>query len=286
MYLIKKLGQLRYIKNPLQIFRIVTSRVKSIELAINYVCNRASICKFCYARHLREDQKKVFLDENDVKEIEKKYHPAHVNITGGEPMMNPNIYKIIKAFSKSTIVSMVTNGDYLVSGDYVKNNKLRELKKAGLNTIQISYGTNYNMKSNEILAKACKNKGLNVCLSVTNIYQERDNIKNAIRIAEKEKYHVLYNTPGCSLEDQFDYQLYFTYRNHSLVREDNLFWNSRDTCPAGVQKFYISADKSLYPCDRMTDKKYESYDEMRKEFSSKRKVYCRRYEQMCEECNK
>lgn len=282
----KKLGQLRYIKNPMQIWRILTSKVKSIEIAVNFVCNKK--CPGCYARNLREEQKNTFLNQEDMKEICKKYKPAHINITGGEPMLNPHILGIVRTVPQSIILSMVTNGDMFIKKEKLKKgtlhivdmDKLQFLKYNGLNSLQISYGSNYNMLQNEILAFGAKEIGLNICLSVTNVYKERDNIKNALKICEENGYHLLFNTPGIGMEDQFDYQTYFTYRNHPLVREDNMFWNGRNTCPAGVQKFYITADKSIYPCDRMHNKKYKTYEKMRKEFKGRQKVYCRRYEDM------
>ena len=295
----KKFGQIRYVKNPLQIYRLLTSKIKSIELAINYVCNKC--CPGCYARNLRKELKSIFLTPKDVKEICDKYKPAHINVTGGEPTLNPNLVEIIKIIPKSIIVSIVTNGDLLCNIGQVKEinllnkfkytrhelyiiniNKINELKKAGLNTIQLSWGSNYDLSQNELLAETCKKEGLNVCLSVTNIYKERKYIKQAIKLAKIQKYHVLFNTPGVGLEDQFDYQTYFTYRNHPLVREDNMFWNN-GFCPAGIQKFYISADKSIYPCDRMLEKKYDSYENMKNEFKKKEKTYCQRYKMMCDE---
>jgi len=283
----KRLGQLRYVKNPLQIWRLLFSRVKSIEIAVNYVCNKK--CPGCYARNLRADQEKMFLTPKDIKEICEKYKPAHINITGGEPMLNPKLFEIIQTIPKSIIVSMVTNGDLFKNPpdvidfeteiDYIK---LWNLKSSGLNTIQISYGSNYNCIWNKELAKYSKREGLNVCLSVTNVYKERKHILQAIRIAEENGYHVLFNTPGVGMEDQFDYQTYFTYRSHPLVREDNMFWNGADVCPAGLKKFYISADKSIYPCDRLHDEKYSSYKEMRKQYKGLKKVYCRRYCKMVE----
>ena len=144
----KKLGQIRYVKNIRQVWRLLTSKVKSIEVAINMVCNKR--CPGCYVRYLREDQEKLFMSPEDIKEICKKYKPAHINITGGEPTLNPQHLDIIKAIPKSVIISLVTNGDTL------NGKKLRKLKEAGLNTLQISYGSNYNMDRNEEIAILAK----------------------------------------------------------------------------------------------------------------------------------
>lgn len=270
-----RLNQLRYLKHPGQLWRVLFGRVKSIEVAILYACNKK--CPGCYAANLRADQEKIFIRPRDIMDMCEKYKPAHINITGGEPMLSPYIFDIINLIDKSTVVSMVTNGDL------IGIEQLELLKKCGLNTIQLSYGSNYNMNRNELVAKWSSCVGLNVCLSVTNIYKERENIKKALKICEENGYQLLFNTPGCGLEPEFDFPTYFTYRNNPVVREDNFFWAGNNVCPAGVQKFYITADKSIYPCDRMLHKKWNSYEEMREYFKKKRKVYCRRYEHICEQ---
>jgi len=99
-------------------------------------------------------------------------------------------------------------------------------------------------------------------------------LKAAIKEAEKSGLHVLWNLPSGGLVKNFDKETYFKYRNHPLVREDNMFWAGKNKCPAGRQKIYITAKKELMPCDRW-HKSYNNLEEMRKDFEGK-KVWCSR----------
>lgn len=262
--MVKKVRQLRYIKNIGQVYRYFTSEIKSIELAVTYRCNYK--CNGCYAEDLKEN---IDLPKEQALYFVEKYKPMHVNITGGEPLLHPDLYKIIKGISKSVVVSMVTNGSLLTK------NKISELKSCGLNTIQISFGENYPIGYNIRMAEEASKQKINVCLSVTNTFNNRDHIKYAITCAENYNYHVLFNLPYGELENTFDKDTYLKYRNHPLVREDNMFWNGWNKCAAGTKKIYITAKGELMPCDRL-HKVYSSYEEMKEEYKNNN-VYCTRW---------
>lgn len=261
-YLRKKLGQARYVKNLGQVWRFFFANVKSIELAITYACNLK--CPGCYAEDLKHA---TMLSKEQVIKFLKKYKPMHVNLTGGEPLLHPQLYGIIKEIPKSIVISLVTNGVLL------NEEKINKLKRAGLNTIQISYGKNYPRENLE-KAKLAKKAGLNTCLSVTNTFSNRQYILEAIKFGEKNKIHVLWNLPSDSLVKDFDREIYFGFRSHPLVREDNMFWAGKNKCPAGREKIYISAKGELMPCDRF-HKVYSDLKSMRKDFQNKN-IWCAR----------
>jgi len=258
------MGQIRYVKRPGQAWRFFFSKIKSIELAITYVCNFK--CPECYAEDLKTKNPTMLTKEQAVGFI-KKYKPMHVNITGGEPMLHPQIYEIIREMPKSVVVSIVTNGSLL------DEEKIKKLRKAGLNTIQISFGKNYPWDNLE-KARLAKKAGINVCLSVTNTQKNKKHILAAIKEAEKCGYHVLWNLPSGGLVKNFDKETYFKYRDHSLVREDNMFWAGKNMCPAGREKIYITAKGELMPCDRW-HKVYPDLETMRKDFKDN-KIWCSR----------
>ena len=261
----KRLGQIRYVKRPSQVYRFLFSKVKSIELAITFVCNFK--CQGCYAEDLKTATP-TMLSKEEVLGFLKKYKPMHVNITRGEPLTHPNLYEIIQETPKSVVVSMVTNGSLL------NEEKINKLKNAGLNTIQISFGKNYPWDNLE-KAKLAKRAGLNVCLSVTNTHKNKKHILAAIEAAEENDYHVLWNLPSDSLVKDFDRETYFKYRSHPRIREDNMFWAGKNRCPAGREKIYITAKGELTPCDRW-HKVYPDLETMRKEFKNKERVWCNR----------
>lgn len=260
----KYLSQLRYIKTLGQVYRYFTSEIKSIELAVTYNCNYKY--KGCYAADLKEN---IFMPRETVKEIIKKYKPMHVNLTGGEPLLHKDIFNIIDGISNSVVVSLVTNGSL------ISLTELKLLKYRGLNTIQLSYGKNYDIIKNGYLAFEAQNLGLNVCLSVTNTFENKQYIEDAISISSFYDYHVLFNLPYGDLEKEFDVETYKKYRNHPVVREDNMFWNGYNKCAAGTKKIYITAKGELMPCDRI-HKVYNSYEEMKREYKNNN-VYCSRW---------
>ncbi len=61
----------------------------------------------------------------------------HVNVTGGEPMVRKDIYDVVDAIPKDVVISLVSNSTLLTK------EKIDKLKKAGLSTIQLSYGAYY-----------------------------------------------------------------------------------------------------------------------------------------------
>ena len=155
----------------------------------------------------------------------------------------------------------------------MNKDSIRRLKASGLNTIQISFGENYpfdNLKK----ARLAKKAGINVCFSVTNTYLNKEYIWLAVIVAKLERYHVLYNLPSGELVKDFDKETYFKYRNHPLVREDNMFWAGKNKCPAGREKIYITAKGELMPCDRL-HKVYSDLESMRKDFKDN-KIWCTR----------
>ena len=66
-------------------------------------------------KHCRSEKKGRMLSVADIKKIIGKVKASHasVNLTGGEPLMHPQIEDIIRLFKKSGIkVSLSTNGTF------------------------------------------------------------------------------------------------------------------------------------------------------------------------------
>lgn len=253
----KGLTQLRQgVKNPRQVARIAASELKmrtgiptlrSVELAVTWVCNLR--CDFCYAEDLMYAVKRPpDIPVDVVRDMMAQAHKLgmiHVNVTGGEPLIRKDLVELIDVISKDVVVSVVTNSTLL------SEEKIRDLRDAGTSTIQFSYGDYYHDSFQRELCRYTRSLGLGVTLSVVNIESERQNILDALKMAEEDDFSVLFNYPMRYKNSGLDSEIYWKYRYHPRVREDNLFWSGRDRCPAGSHKIYVTNDGDVMTCDRI-----------------------------------
>jgi len=253
----KALTQLKMAaQNPAQVRRVLASELKlragvkllrSVEMAVTWICNLR--CEFCYAEDLMYAQKRPpdlpVETVRDVMQQAKKLGMIHVNVTGGEPMIRKDIYDLIDVIPKDVVVSIVTNSTLLTE------EKIRQLKQAGVSTIQMSYGHYYLKSYKREFARYARSIGLGVTISVVNIKSERENIETAMKWAEEDDCSVLWNYPMRYKNDGLDPELYWKYRNHPRVREDNMFWAGKNRCPAGTAKIYLMNDGDVMTCDRI-----------------------------------
>ncbi|MHC4846808.1 MAG: radical SAM/SPASM domain-containing protein [Planctomycetota bacterium] len=244
------------VKSPSQAMRVLASEAKmraglrtlrSLELAVTWICNLD--CEFCYAEDLMKAKKRPpDMRVETVARITREARDLgliHVNVTGGEPMVRKDIYDVVDAIPKDIVVSLVTNSTLLTK------EKIDNLKKSGLSTIQMSYGSYYQKSFKRDLARYCVEKGISVTLSVVNIRAERENIENAFAMAEEDDFSVLFNYPMIYKNEGVDSEYYWKMRYHPRCREDNLFWSGKDRCPAGTHKLYVTNDGDVMTCDRI-----------------------------------
>ncbi len=244
------------VKSPAQAARVLGSEAKmragirtlrSLELAVTWICNLD--CEFCYAEDLMKAQRRPpDMTVETVGRITREAHALgliHVNVTGGEPMVRKDVYEVVDAIPKDVVISLVTNSTLLAK------EKVDRLKKAGLSTIQMSYGGYYLKSFKRELARYCVEQGISVTLSVVNIRNERENIEAAFRMAEEDDYSVLFNYPMIYKNVGVDSEYYWKMRHHPRCREDNMFWSGKDRCPAGTHKLYVTNDGDVMTCDRI-----------------------------------
>ncbi|RKY22481.1 MAG: hypothetical protein DRQ55_00860 [Planctomycetota bacterium] len=244
------------VKSPAQATRILASEAKmragirtlrSLELAVTWVCNLD--CDFCYAEDLMKAQNKPpHMPVDEVARITREAHDLgliHVNVTGGEPLVRKDIFDVVDAIPKDVVVSLVTNSTLLTK------EKVDGLKRAGLSTIQMSYGSYYHKSFKRDLARYCVEQGISVTLSVVNIRSERENIEQAFKMSEEDNFSVLFNYPMIYKNVGLDSEYYWKMRYHPRCREDNLFWSGKDRCPAGTHKLYVTNDGDVMTCDRI-----------------------------------
>ena len=109
------------------------------EIAVTYRCNLK--CDFCYVG----DRNYGELNTPDIKKLLFKiYHEAKVpsvSFTGGEPLLRKDICQLIECASK---IGLWTN--LITNGTLINRNLVKELKKAGLSSAQVSIeGPNHNI---------------------------------------------------------------------------------------------------------------------------------------------
>lgn len=105
-----------------------------LQFQYDYTCNFA--CQHCDITRLRRKTKDRFFTINDVRELSRQADEmglAHIVITGGEPLVFPDLDDIITAIDPQKFyITSDTNGWFL------DIKKARHLKSIGLDKIQLS----------------------------------------------------------------------------------------------------------------------------------------------------
>lgn len=246
--------------------------LRSIELAINYDCQAK--CHKCYAKNMiRKDDNYLSLDEyKDLYNQARALGFIHVNITGGEPFLRKDLFEIIRIFSRDNdiMVSLVTNAVLIESEDIIK-----ELKRAGLHTIQISLDSSIPDVHNRLrgvenlydrvmyAARTCKENDIRVCFSTVLSPESDSNYEQIYKLCElgkKEDILILICDSAAvgGYEGKNDKLFSLGERNailnrlleHPYGRHHNLFnFRFKEGCPAGIEKIYITAYGDVTPCD-------------------------------------
>ncbi len=182
--------------------------LQSIHIDITDSCPLR--CTQCYKgesinKFMKFDLLKSIIDEAE------KLNCFQIAIGGGEPVTHKDIIKIVKYISKTKMSVSITS-----SGYGLDINKIEELKKAGLNHIQISLngstnevnnlsrdGFEYAINALNILSKYNISFGINTVVRSDNI----DDLQNIINMGKKlgvENINLLRYKPN----DVEDYNLY------------------------------------------------------------------------------
>lgn len=153
----KPILMLRLVKYFFMVKVLRQKRLKYIDVAFNYACNRN--CQYCFAKNLMKvKKKKMTLAEHKrfCKEA-MKLGAYHFDFQGGEPLLNYEELKtLIKIYQpKKNFISITTNGVL------VDSLKIDELKKLGIDLIILSV----NNKMDLTIAGFIKSLGVNVVLN-------------------------------------------------------------------------------------------------------------------------
>nr|MDO8116189.1 GTP 3',8-cyclase MoaA [Candidatus Sigynarchaeota archaeon] len=111
-------------------------RIDYLRLSVNRNCNFA--CSYCDKEGYATSRNDVFLNPDDASAIVRIFNSIgnikKVKITGGEPLLHPEIIEVVHALSSIPTVeeiSLTTNG-------YLLPSMARALKRAGLARVNVS----------------------------------------------------------------------------------------------------------------------------------------------------
>lgn len=143
-----------------------------ISLVLTYRCN--CNCKYCFV-NASKNSKRESLDLSTILNLleeSKDIGVAGVNITGGDPFINDNIYLILQKCIESDIEINVSTKERL------NENQIKQLKEIGLKKIQISLDTLDNKRSEYL----------------TGIHKFAENMLNTISILINNDIDVIVNS--------------------------------------------------------------------------------------------
>ena len=117
----------------LKAFFSKTPPLHYIDFVTDYRCNLA--CKHCFAAYFARFQKEklTLKDYQRVAREAMRLGVIHFSFQGGEPLLDPHLPEIIKAFQpQANYISVTTNATLLTPS------RLRQLKKLGVDKINVS----------------------------------------------------------------------------------------------------------------------------------------------------
>lgn len=276
-------------KNPL---------FREIEIATTYECNLK--CTHCSADTLKELNKQCLTLEDYArlgKECRKNDVPL-VAFTGGEPLIDDRLEKIIGFFNpRNTIIGITTNGILL------NKEKIKKLKEIGVDTLVVSldspdpniHDTFRNVKGVFFKTidniKQAKKEGMDVMIITTIHHQNiKDDFPKMIEFAKKLglKLHISLAAPSGKWANKKSYETYMLNesdirflanlrRKYRFIRRDIDGNFGKKGCPAGNERLCITPTGEVMPCTKIHvsfgNIKKESIVDIRKKVMSHKEFY-------------
>jgi MoaA/NifB/PqqE/SkfB family radical SAM enzyme len=276
--------------------------LRTVDLAITGDCHYK--CVFCSAYRLYK-KGGPFLTVDQIKDIWKQcveLGVIHVNLTGGEPFLRDfdEVVQIIRNFNPRTfLVSLVSNGL-----DITKD-KLKELKSAGLDTLQLSIESIDQQKHDEMVGingsfskvieaiKYARELGLTVCLNSVFYSDNADEIKRLIDFSQENHIFLVLNTASAEGRwhgsnanrlRQEDIAIFEKFMHVAHVRHDSsVNFSGRRECPAGKERIHITAYGDVLTCPLVQVSYGNVLEEPLKNIYKRmcKIEYLRRYSRMC-----
>lgn len=202
-----------------------------LRISITNSCNMS--CFYCHNEGQGHCKHNEFMDINYIDKlvdfiINNNIYIKKVNVTGGEPLLHPNLIEIIEKLSKITKdIKLNTNGTLLTK------DKIIQLKKAGLTAMNVGIDSFWSKQSKPNLIESNKNI---------------DNLKQIILFA-KDYFTLSINTVITYYNyDKIEDMIRFSI-NHGLYKIklieliDFDFWQNKLTNNKNSNYFKIVLDK-------------------------------------------
>lgn len=107
--------------------------VSNIRISLTQSCNLN--CIYCHAEGEKNPEQELSAEQiAEILRVAQTFGVRSVKFTGGEPLLRPDLARIIRSVPPGMEVSLTTNGTLLAD-------RAQELKDAGLNRVNISLDT-------------------------------------------------------------------------------------------------------------------------------------------------
>jgi MoaA/NifB/PqqE/SkfB family radical SAM enzyme len=245
---------------------------REIEIATTYECNLK--CTHCSAETLKEVGKKclTLADYSKLGKECKKYNVPLVTFTGGEPLLDKRLERIISYFNpKGTIIGVTTNGTLL------DENKIKQLKKIGVDTVAVSLdstnpqihdtfrNTRGAFKKSLKSIKSLKKHGFDVMIIMTIHHKNiHGDFVNMIEFAKKlgVTLHVSLAAPAGNWANEESFKKYALTesdrsfladlrKKYRFIRRDIDGNYDKKGCPAGTERLCLTPTGEVLPCTKI-----------------------------------
>ena len=262
----KPLLVFRTLKNYLNLIFLRKRVLRKVEMGITFDCNAA--CERCSSDKMKNSNKRKLTIE-EIRRVGQEcidLGMIQFNLTGGEPLIEKNIFEIINAFRpKKTFITINTNASLLTEDLIVR------LRDAGVDKIKISVDSpiaeehdrmrgipglfEHIVKMLEIIKRT---PGIDGQLSTVVIKENINHrIWDLVKLAEKygatlgltiaARSGKWINKPGIMLTDEHR-KILPELIKHPLVVRDTEAGYIKARCPAGNEELYITCYGDIIPC--------------------------------------
>jgi len=209
--LTRKLGLKEIIRGSRKYLSMIRGKsLFSLHIEVTRKCNAR--CRFCdYWKNKNEENR---LD--DYSQIVRRFQPLHITITGGEPLLRPDLDRIISrivTINSFVYVNCITNG-ILLNAD-----RARKLWDAGLHQLSISLDfpdERHDVTRNvpglwthiRQLLSELPTAGLdNLCFNTVITKENLNSVTEMVRLAYNNGWKISFSTYNPYKNRNFDYRL-------------------------------------------------------------------------------